>query len=107
MTPAQQTLNQQITEKQFRQQVAQLAKLCGWKCYFTWLSLHSPGGFPDLWMIRDRLVICELKTEKGQLIEAQWEWLMLLQQAGYEAYLWRPSDWDEIVGILQRPGGEQ
>ena len=104
MKSAQQILNQQVTEKDFLQQVAHLAELCGWTYSFTWLSIHSPGGFSDLWMIRERLVIAELKSETGQPTEAQWEWLMLLQQAGYEAYLWRPSDWHtEIVPVLQGP----
>jgi len=36
------------TEKQFAQQVVDLARLLGWQVYRTWLSVRSQAGFPDL-----------------------------------------------------------
>ena len=93
-----------ISEKDFRQQILDLAKLTGWKCYFTWNSLHSPSGFPDLVMVRDRRqVFAELKSEKGKLTEYQLEWLKALQEVpGNEVFVWRPSDWENIVKVLER-----
>jgi len=93
-----------ITEKQFRQQVIDMAKMFGWKCYFTWASIHSPRGIPDLVLCRPpRLVLAELKTMKGKVTPHQQEWLDLLEQCpGVETFVWRPSDWDEIVAVLQR-----
>ena len=92
-----------ITEKQFEAQVKHLAKLFGWLYYHTWRSFHSPAGFPDCVMVRPpRVIFAELKTEKGQVSPHQQEWLDLLGQCpGVEVYLWRPSDFKEIVECLR------
>ena len=88
-----------------------IKELIGWKrkehlYYHTWRSIHSPAGFPDCvfgWLEpTPRLIFAELKSEKGELSAEQYFWLSLLQQQGQEAYLWKPSDWDEIVEILER-----
>jgi hypothetical protein len=91
-----------ISERDFRHQVIDLCKLLGWKHYFTWTSIHSPKGFPDLVLVRERVIFAELKTEKGKVTPNQQEWLDALKQANQEVYLWRPSDFDEIAGILQK-----
>lgn len=91
----------QITEKQFQAQVVELAQRLGWKVHTTWTQIHSPAGFPDLTMARGgRLVFAELKSEKGRVTEAQRDWLARLRVAGTEAYLWRPSDFEDVVQIL-------
>jgi len=90
-----------ITEKQFQGQVQQLAQLCGWLCYHTWGSIHSPAGFPDLVLVRgSRLVFAELKAARGKLTAAQQQWLDALRQTAAEVYVWRPDDWDSIVACL-------
>ena len=93
-----------ITEKQFESQVKELAKLFGWKYYHPWLSIHSPRGWPDVVLCRPpRLVLAELKAEKGLLSESQKEWAELLQACpGVEYYCFRPSDFDKMVEILKR-----
>jgi hypothetical protein len=94
-----------ITEKQFEAQVRQLARLCGWLCYHTWRSIHSPAGFPDLVLLRgQRLVFAELKTARGRLTAAQQQWLEALRQTPAEVYVWRPDDWDAIVACLNNQG---
>lgn len=96
-----------ITEKQFEAQVKDLAKLLGWKYYHTWRSIHSPAGFPDVVMVRNGLVIfAELKSEKGKMSEAQEQWIDELKvvanhSLGVMAFVWKPSDWEEIVSILR------
>ena len=45
-------------------------------------------------------MFAELKTEKGKLNAEQLRWKFELEQAGAEYHLWRPSDWDLIVGRL-------
>lgn len=92
-----------ITEKQFESQVKDLAKICGWKYYHTWRSFHSPAGFPDCCIVRGtRLLFAELKSEKGKVSPAQQEWLDILKATGKcEVYLWRPSQFDEIVEVLR------
>lgn len=92
-----------ITEKQLESQVKDLAKLFSWKYYHTWRSIHSPAGFPDICMVRlSRIIFAELKSEKGQVSPKQQEWLDDLKATEkVEVYLWRPSDFDEIVEVLR------
>lgn len=92
-----------ITEKQWEAQVKELAKLFGWKYSHTWRSIHSPAGYPDCTMTRDgRLVIAELKTETGQPTPEQYFWLVELSKVPCaEVFLWRPSDFDEVVECLR------
>ena len=93
----------QVTERQFTFQLKDLAETLGWLFYHPFLSVHSARGYPDCTLVRPpRIIVCELKSEKGQPTAAQHEWLEALQHCpGVEAYLWRPSDLDEIVRILQ------
>jgi type IV secretory pathway protease TraF len=95
-----------LTEKQFAQMVVDLARILGWTCYRTWLSVRSPSGFPDLVLVRPpRLIFTELKSERGRLTEAQEVWLKLLRQVpGIEVHVWRPSDWESILAVLSRDG---
>lgn len=92
-----------ITEKQLREQIRDLCKVLGWKFYFTWTSIHSPRGMPDLILCKPpRLLFAELKTEKGAVSSYQQEWLDLLNECGgnVECYVWRPSDVEAIANIL-------
>ena len=92
---------QAITEKQFQRQVVDLAKMLGWKVAWTWNSLHSPKGWPDLVLCRGRrLLHAELKTETGKVTEPQAEWLMALASLPGEVYVWRPSCWNQIEKVL-------
>lgn len=92
-----------ITEKQFSQQVVDLARLLGWKVYRTWTSIHSPAGFPDLTMVRgDRLIFAELKSDTGKLSEKQADWIEALRETGKaQVFLWRPEQLEEIAEVLQ------
>jgi len=92
-----------ITEKEFSQQVIDLARIFGWKVYRTWTSIHSPAGYPDLCLVRlSRLIFAELKSERGKTTPAQQEWLDILDATGKcEVYLWRPDDIDEIARLLR------
>jgi len=106
-----------ISEKQFEQQVHDLARLYHWLYYHTWRSYHSPAGFPDCVLVRgNRLIFAELKAEAGKVSDKQQEWLDALGECGHkysdtqtggyplrtipEVYLWRPSQIDEIVKTL-------
>lgn len=92
-----------ITEKELESQVRDLAELFGWKYYHTWRSIHSPAGFPDCVMVREnRIIFAELKSEKGKTSEQQFKWLEALGRTKTEVYLWKPSDFDKIVEILNR-----
>lgn len=101
-----------LKEADFQKRVVQYAQRR------LWLVAHFPRanpegrwrtavaadarGYPDLTMTRaERLVIAELKGEKGRLRPEQERWIERLQQVpGIEVYVWRPADWDEIVALL-------
>lgn len=92
-----------ISERDWQRQVTDLAALLGWKVYHPWLSIRSERGFPDLTLVRPpRLVFAELKRDGARPTAAQSEWLDRLGRCtGVESYLWRPSDLDAIVLVLQ------
>jgi hypothetical protein len=91
-----------LRERDLSSIVVDLAKLGRWRRYHTFDSRRSTHGFPDWVLVRDgRLVFAELKSEDGQVRQDQREWLDALSEvAGAEVYVWRPSDYDEIVRVL-------
>lgn len=100
-----------MTEKDWQKQVVDLAKVLGWRCYHPFLSKWSEKGWPDLALIRERVVYVELKRAGGKLSEHQSDWLDALRAAGAEVYVWYPCDFDRAAQVLQekRPAlvGEQ
>ena len=92
-----------VSEKEFRAQVMELVKLFSWKYYFTWNSIRSPKGFPDLVLVKDkRLIFAELKNQDAKLTESQQEWIDILSKLNnVEVYVWRPDDLVEISNILK------
>ena len=93
-----------MTEKELRQSIVRAAKELGWRVYFSWTSIHSPKGFPDLCMVRgNRLLFAELKTDRGKMTPEQESWGIDLSASGRaEWYLWRPADLENAYGILLR-----
>jgi len=112
-----------LSESEFLKQVIQLAHLYKWRCahfrgvrvqrkdgsiYYQTPVQGDGVGFPDCVLARDnettgaRLIFAELKSEKGKPSEAQKKWLELLGDVqGVEVYLWKPSDFQNIVDILK------
>jgi len=123
--------NRLTTERDFLAAVVELAQAKGWRCaHFrpammsrvdksgkpVWVTaVQADGaGFPDLMMLRThphggRLIVVELKSERGKCSEAQKMWLeqfvILAKFSGadvrIEPYLWRPHDWDTLVKVLE------
>ena len=91
-----------MTEREWQAQVVDAARLMGWRVYHTHDSRRAAPGWPDLALVRDRLVMAELKTETGRVSPEQQQWLALLDAAGVETHLWRPSDLDEVLAVLKR-----
>ena len=94
----------QVTETQLREQIRDLCKIIGWEFYFTWSSIHSPRGWPDLNLCKPpRLIFAELKREGKEPSPEQQKWIDLLSDVpGVEVYIWRPSDIEGIADILRR-----
>lgn len=96
-----------ISEDQLSQAVTDLARLLGYRLqYHTHDSRKSAEGFPDLVMVNprvSRVLFVELKSERGQLTEAQLLWYSALTACNVEAYVWRPEDWKDgtIESILK------
>jgi len=63
---------------------------------------RDAAGWPDLVLCRaPRLIIAELKAEKGRLTAAQQAWIDALSGCySIEVYVWRTSMWDEIRRLL-------
>ncbi len=103
------------SEADFQKQVIQLARLYRWKVAHFRAAMNKRGmwqtpvqadgaGFPDLLMVRDRVIAAELKSEKGKTSPEQDAWLAQFRAAGIETYVWRPADWDELVRVLTADG---
>ena len=109
-------LDRNLSERDLLAQVRQLALVCDWLVYHTHDSRRSPAGFPDLVLVRsERLIFAELKKEKGRVTPDQKRWLDALEACQVapgpemlpgdhwlpEVYIWRPSNWAEIVEVLR------
>jgi hypothetical protein len=94
-----------ISEKEFMQNVLDLASVTGWMRYHTHDSRRSHAGFPDLVLVRPpRLVVAELKVGKNKTTRSQDAWLAALMGCPQvEVFVWRPTDWPEIARTLARP----
>lgn len=90
-----------VSEKMLLAQIRELCSILGYRTYHTYNSMRSEPGFPDLVILgRGRLLFAELKSERGRLSSDQSVWLSELSASGCECYVWRPSDWHEIVKVL-------
>jgi hypothetical protein len=104
-----------MTEAAEQQALIETAQLLGWmvahfrpaKTAKGWRTPVSAdgAGFPDLVLVRDRIVFAELKGSKTPVQDDQTAWLDRIIAAGGEAYLWRlPADFDTARAILERRG---
>ena len=99
---SQQVMTRQISETSFQSDLVDLAETLGFLVYHTHDSRRSQKGFPDLVMVRERVIYAELKRETGKVTPEQQVWIETLTRAREEVYVWRPSDWDSIVEVLKR-----
>jgi hypothetical protein len=109
-----------ITEEQFSTQVESLLNMFGWHwAHFRpartekgWRTAISGmgKGFPDYICLRgERMVIMELKSEKGKVSPEQKAWYdkFIESRQHYvkgdfpEVYIWRPVDFDSIIECLR------
>ena len=90
-------------ESVFMAKVRRLAQLCGWLDFHTGDSRGTRPGEPDLRLYRPpRVVMAELKSQHGRLTIAQAQTIAVLERCpGIEVYVFRPSDWQEIVRVLR------
>jgi VRR-NUC domain len=101
VTTARRQLDLAMTEKDWQATIIDLARLYGWLVFHPYDSRRSPPGFPDLCMVRERVVFAELKTQRGRLTLQQADWLDRLRHAGAETHVWLPEDYSEVEQTLR------
>lgn len=106
-----------ISEKQFQQQVTDLAEALGWtwahfrpaqtaRGWRTPVSGPLGAGWPDLVLCRPgRTLFVELKAEGKKASQKQIDVMLSIAAAGNTVMVWRPSQWSGIVACLQRRSG--
>ena len=99
-TAAHKILVNRISEKEFQDQIIELARYTGYLVYHDQDSRRSEPGFPDLVLVGDRVMFLEVKRQNGVVSEAQKGWIARLVKAGIIARVVRPSDWDWIQQAL-------
>jgi hypothetical protein len=96
-----------VREKDWQHTIVEAAQVLGYRVYHTRLSVGSSAGYPDLTIVgrspkdRPRCIFAEVKTERGKVSESQADWITWLQECGFEAYIWRPSDWPIVEKVLK------
>ena len=96
-----------MSENELLAAVLDLARVYGWKTYHARPAMTAKGyrtpvqgdgkGFPDLLMVKgDKVVIAELKAEKGKTTPEQDAWLAALYyHCDNEPMVWRPEQWHD------------
>ena len=77
--------------------------MLGWRVYHSRPARTNKGwrtpvsydgrGFPDLLLVRDRVIAIEIKGDGDKLTEEQQTWLDAFACAGVPAQVIRPDDW--------------
>ncbi len=98
-----------------QQNTIELFRRLGWLVYHTHNSRNSEPGMLDLILVKaPRIIFAEIKSQKGKLTKSklnkhgrlmpgQEDWFEQLQGCPVESYIWRPSDWENIVKIASSP----
>jgi hypothetical protein len=92
-----------MTEAELQSNVTELAKILGWRSAHFRPAMTSHGwrtavsgdgkGFPDLVLVRERILFVELKGVRGTLSVEQQDWMFALGEAGVQREIWRPCHW--------------
>lgn len=76
----------------------------GWIVFLDRVAWRSDPGYPDITAVHPeqrRVIWVELKTESGRLSPRQEDWRWVLESAGQEWYLWRPSSWASAERVMR------
>lgn len=106
-----------MKEVEFSKQVEDTFKLFGWRfSHFRGVRIQRKDGsiyyqtpiqgdgvgFPDYVAVKgNRLLFAEIKGDNGRLSPDQKIWLETLGGTSAEVYVWKPKDFDELMGILR------
>lgn len=98
-----------MTGRELQAAIVDLARTLGWRvAHFAsvpvkrgprviWMTpAQADGrGFPDLILLRERLLAVEVKGDGDSLRDEQRTWLDAFAIAGEQAVVWTPKDWGE------------
>lgn len=98
-----------LTEADFQRRIIDLARLRGWRVVHirpAWVRsgrmvtpYEGDPGLPDLVLARrGRVLLAELKSDRGKPTLDQQAWLAA---AGDNGHLWAPANWDTVLEVLQ------
>lgn len=102
-----------MTEAVLQRAVIELAQVIGWKAMHQLPAMTKKGwatttqgdgrGFPDLILVRERIMFVELKVDGRYLNAFQRMWRDWILAAGGEWYCWKPAQWRDgtIEDILR------
>jgi VRR-NUC domain len=98
-----------MSERELLSVVLETARIFGWRtAHFRpaqtqhgWRTAvgGDGAGFPDLVLVRDRVLFVELKVGRNTLREEQAAWARALESAGAEFHVWTEHDW--ISGVIE------
>lgn len=109
-----------VREDQWQRTVIETARAMSWRVvHFRGVKVQTNDGtrhmtpvaadakgWPDLVLVRERVVFAELKSDVGTVRPEQRAWLDALEAAGQEVYVWKPRDFDDVCTILVRREGD-
>jgi hypothetical protein len=103
-----------MTEKELQKLIIDVAHLFGWMvAHFRSVETKRQGwqtpvqadgqGFPDLCLVRDRVVFVEVKVGYNKLSVHQERWRDRIIASGTEWYEWREDHWQagEVEKVLR------
>lgn len=116
MAEARAAIASAMTERELQDAVVRCAQALGYLVHHARPGMDRRGrwktaiqghpGFPDLVLVRPpRVLVVELKSERGVVSPWQEQWLAALAACpGVECYVWRPGNWlsGEIELVLRR-----
>jgi len=102
-----------VLESQLTRAVIELARSHGWRsAHFTTArtmkgayvtAVQGDGaGFPDLVLVRERIVYAELKQNGKYPTPSQRAWMTQLKDAGAEVHLWHERDYPDLISEVLR-----
>jgi hypothetical protein len=98
-------------ERDVQNTVLEAAALGGWRVAHFRTAMTRSGqyitpvaadgkGFPDLLLVRDRVMAIECKSATGRMSPEQKEWKAAFENAGVEALVCRPDNLQEVCDEL-------
>lgn len=89
--------------RRFDWRVAHFASMQGRDGIWRTPAQADGKGWPDLVLVRERVVFAEIKGDTDRLRPEQETWLSALRMAGQEAHVWTPEDYgDGTVEMVLR-----